>query len=369
MLEFPVRAASFYLVPVFSDAISFDYFGDTGEWVPLYDLHGDGHWHPEFIRHSVVLPPGTLHAGFQLRLTSRSPRNVWYIDDLAVGPRPHCAVGPEVVDLMLDPGEQAVAGVTLSNTGPGNLAYNVRLIPLVDEPVDHAAKGPWGLPTLAAGVPSSWPTKLKQCAIGGPDNFGYIWMDSDQPHGPPFIWEDISSSGTPLKRLSSAMYDTFHMGFQFPYYDTVYTEMLVGTKGALQFGKINSIETWTPLIMPYPYPPDNMLAWCWADHNTLGTVRTFSDLEHAVIQFDQFGDSTNPGARTASAQVVLTAEGDISYRYLRFGEDFYTRNCSVGLEGPGGVDGLGNIFFVNLYQSDPGYLHDSMRIDFYRPIE
>ena len=56
---------------------------------------------------------------------------------------------------------------------------------------------------------------------GGPDAFGYRWIDSDDPLGPAFDWVDITASGTPIPFTGDDQNQgPFPLPFPFTFYGT-----------------------------------------------------------------------------------------------------------------------------------------------------
>ena len=368
MLDLYCRAGSNFMLPNGDDSMFVEFRTELGEWEVIRSFNGGGRYKDEFDRYCDVLPPQALYRGCQLRIRGQSENNSWYLDNIRIVAPPSCQINPGAVQRSINQGESANSTVSINDLGPGDLEYRVEIIPtnlLLANLLAHRESENVTAKTAPAG--SLLPGFEFLCDLGGPDDYGYIWIDSDEPYGPIFAWEDISGSGQQLMPLSGYLYDTLKLGFDFPYYGTTYTELLVSKYGALQFGPESGINQWMALPMPHPIPPNNVMFWCWGEHNTLGTVYAHSTAERVIIQFENFGDGPGSPNTSATAQVELTADGRISYRYLNFGGGFPTKDCGVGLEDVSGTDGFGIVFYVNPNQEDPHYLHDNLQIDFYPP--
>ena len=75
---------------------------------------------------------------------------------------------------------------------------------------------------------------------GGPDAFGYTWIDSDEPGGPIFDWVDISGIGTPIVFDPTGYKDDgnvgpFPIGFSFNFYGNTFDQFRACTNGWLSF--------------------------------------------------------------------------------------------------------------------------------------
>ncbi len=74
---------------------------------------------------------------------------------------------------------------------------------------------------------------------GGPDDFGYTFMDSDEAGGPVYDWTDISTTGTPTG-IDDDGEVAIPLPFTFWFYGQGYSQVTVGD-GALLFGDDNQI--------------------------------------------------------------------------------------------------------------------------------
>ena len=77
-----------------------------------------------------------------------------------------------------------------------NLTWALAEVP-APEPADAGLYYQPG-PELPRGMDDGRSTGPVTEGSGGPDAFGYQWVDSDEPDGPVFNWVDISTVGTPI---------------------------------------------------------------------------------------------------------------------------------------------------------------------------
>jgi hypothetical protein len=106
-------------------------------------------------------------------------------------------------------------------------------------------------------------------STGGPDEYGYTWIDSDEGGGPTYNWVDITGIGTQVEGLSDDnVIGPFSIGFDFPYYWYAVNRFYVCSNGVISF---SSGQMWTShnngSIIPRPQLPNDVLAPLGGDLN------------------------------------------------------------------------------------------------------
>jgi hypothetical protein len=96
---------------------------------------------------------------------------------------------------------------------------------------------------------------------------GYLCRDSEEPGGPAFAWDDISTTGT-LVAFSSTdnavVFVTFPSGFVFNHFGTNFTIGAIGTNGLLQLGS-TATTSGINTTLPGTAFPNNTVAPFWDD--------------------------------------------------------------------------------------------------------
>jgi len=183
------------------------------------------------------------------------------------------------------------------------------------DPRQGLERNPMELPfgTSKAGLVGGMERRQKPLipsATFGPDAFGYVYKDSDEPDGPTFAFIDISSSGTaiPLGDDDSA---NVPIGFTFNFYGQDYTTVNVGSNGYLKF-TTGSTALWTnDCPIPDATGPDTAIYAFWddLDPSSGGAVyyetRGVSPNQVFIVQYNQIPFSNDPGSGTVVFEVLL----------------------------------------------------------------
>ncbi|MFH1198521.1 MAG: C25 family cysteine peptidase [bacterium] len=179
---------------------------------------------------------------------------------------------------------------------------------------------------------------------GGPDTFGYSWIDSSEPNGPTFVWNDISATGTtvtfPNGTLDDGYTNAIPMGISFKYYDVLYTNIYISTNGFLSLGSLTNSYV-TNSSLPNSSAPNNIIAPFWDDleGRTQGSVKYQQVGDKFIVQFTNWQRySSSGGTGSYSFQIVLAASGKIMFYYQNMVGTL--NSATVGIENSTGTDGL-----------------------------
>ena len=154
---------------------------------------------------------------------------------------------------------------------------------------------------------------------GGPDNYGYSWIDSNEAGGPNFEWNDISTIGSATSLSGDDSYISLTLPFNFKFYGNDYESINVSTNGFISFSALTSSGLYSNDPIPTTSMPNNMIAAFWDDlHQVSGQSYYYHDqsgiYDKIVFQYSNWGryNGTN---ENYNFQIHLVENGDIYFYY------------------------------------------------------
>ena len=256
---------------------------------------------------------------------------------------------PDSVDSMM---------LTISNNGSGPLFFT-----LTDEDVFTSARIVhrdlqrypahfYGRETAKADLDSRRgfvPTE----GLGGPDNFGYRWIDSDEPGGPTFNWIDITGTGTSVS-LTDDDFVEVTLPFTFEFYGQPKTAVKIGSNGYLTFGGDGT--DFSNDAIPDAVDPNDIIAPFWDDLNPAdgGTIHYLATATEFIVQYTDINHYSGGGEiGTYTFQVILKSNGQMLFQYLTLSGVIDSQ--TIGIENSDASDGLEVVF-------NASYVHDNLAI-------
>jgi len=196
---------------------------------------------------------------------------------------------------------------------------------------------------------------------GGPDTYGYSWIDSDEAGGPAYDWVDISTVGTIATGLSDDNYITLPLGLSFPFYDSVYTSIYLGSNGLITFDTGYGMAANDAL--PTSTFRTAMIA-LWHDDLDVpeaGQVYYYHDAANGrfIVSFNHIRNYLYPtGTGDLSFQALLYADGRIVLQYGTMDPGTDTDGLSgatIGIQNSTYDDGFTIV-------ANAAYMHDNLAI-------
>ncbi len=189
------------------------------------------------------------------------------------------------------------------------------------------------------------PTSAK-ADTGGPDAFGYTFIDSNEPGGPSFNFEDISGTGTQVFLGDDQVSGAIPIGFTFNYYGINYTNVFISSNGFLTVLAGQSQGCCTGQPIPSTGSPNGTIAAWWEDlcppcaggaglihFQTLGSVPN----RRFIVQFTDMPHFSS-GTPVTFQWKLFETSGVIEMHYQAAPSDGGLH--SVGIENETGTIGL-----------------------------
>ncbi|MDD3049860.1 MAG: hypothetical protein PHR06_01815, partial [Candidatus Cloacimonetes bacterium] len=322
-----------------------DYYNPGSDGDILYQYHtvnnidsGDTNSHGEYA--TVGIKDHTHLVGLEYTYNNEYPISAYPLqNDMAIlfstrDPQvlmpPVISLSTTQIDLYTVNDESTTGNFTITNSGESDLVY-----------------------TIAADYPDRDDSER---ASGGPDGFGYIWIDSDETNGPVYSWRDIVSNNT---QLSFSHNDnspgTIPLQFDFPFYGLNYSEFRVNPNGWIGFG--DDYSAWTNTEIPSSSAPRPAIFTFWDDLHPLdnsgngsGTVHYLSTPDSVVVWFNNVQHYGTATTGVYDFQTVFYPNGHILMQYRNMTGTL--NSATIGTQNSNGNIGLQVNYNSNYVQNE-----------------
>jgi hypothetical protein len=199
--------------------------------------------------------------------------------------------------------------------------------------------------TASLMVPGDWPPAPSGRQDdsgrdqGGPDVFGYRWIDSLEEDGPVHDWVDTSAGAEPVSFAQNDQAEgPFAIGFPMPFYGALYDSLYISPNGFLSF--TDTANYWNNSVgLPNSLAPDNAICGWWDDllnNDSLeGHVTRYQGADSLVVSW-LAAPHYNPGQYGGpfTFQIILESNGRITLQYGDMGSaDANSDSGTIGVQG------------------------------------
>lgn len=204
----------------------------------------------------------------------------------------------------------------------------------------------WSLASAGVG-PVAWQkaTTPSTDDTGGPDAYGYTWIDSNEPGGPTYQWIDIAATGELVTGLGDDNWvGPYSVGFPFHYYWYDVDEFTIGSNGYIKFGTPANISQTFPASIPLAAEPNDFIAVYIADwypgYSGQGQVYYWSNnADSCIVSFINIPAWSTIGSHTF--QVIMTdTDSSITFQYGNQSGQVSNNDILIGIECNTGQVGL-----------------------------
>jgi len=271
------------------------------------------------------------------------------------------AVNTNSVSFQQNPWSTGQDSVVFTNTGETPVAYAVTAVATTQR--QPQVVQPLAITGVTKQTPDAWPSV--SVFREGSDAFGHSWSKSTEADGPTYVWYDIESPGNLLEWQGDpddSSIGPMPLGFEFPFYDEIYSEVFIGSNGTLSFE--SPFSPWLNMTLPNLMSPPAMIAPWWDDLNNdqppQGSIYFWSNGNDQCIitwkDFPKWGTS-----QFYTFQVVLTKIGMMTFQYQSM--DASTTSATIGIQNASRDMGL------TIHHNETTPIQSGMAITILRPVE